>query len=71
MKSRGFVQRALYALGVLVAIGICAAAVALLWILHPLQTEAVTYIVQRAESLMGMFFLLTFYGFGSSADGYH
>ena len=38
-------------------------AVALLWILHPLQTEAVTYIVQRAESLMGMFFLLTFYGF--------
>lgn len=32
MKSRGFVQRALYALAVLVAIGICAAAIALLWI---------------------------------------
>ncbi len=38
-------------------------AVALLWALHPLQTESVTYIVQRAESLMGLFFLLTFYGF--------
>ncbi len=38
-------------------------AVALLWTLHPLQTEAVTYVIQRAESLMGLFFLLTFYGF--------
>jgi tetratricopeptide (TPR) repeat protein len=37
--------------------------IALLWALHPLQTESVTYIVQRAESLMGLFFLLTFYGF--------
>lgn len=34
---------------------------ALLWIVHPLQTGAVTYIVQRCESLMGMFFLLTMY----------
>jgi hypothetical protein len=32
-----------------------ALAVALLWVLHPLQTESVTYIVQRAESLMGLF----------------
>ncbi len=37
--------------------------VALLWTLHPLQTEAVTYIIQRTKSLMGLFFLLTFYGF--------
>ena len=37
--------------------------VALLWTLHPLQTEAVTYIVQRAESLMGLFYLLTLYCF--------
>jgi len=35
----------------------------LLWLLHPLQTEAVTYIVQRAESLMGLFYLLTLYCF--------
>ncbi len=38
-----------------------ALAVSLLWASHPLQTEAVTYIIQRAESLMGLFFLLTFY----------
>jgi len=38
-------------------------AIALLWALHPLQTEAVTYVVQRAESLAGLFFLLTLYGF--------
>jgi tetratricopeptide (TPR) repeat protein len=37
--------------------------VALLWALHPLQTESVTYLVQRAESLMGLFFLLTFYAY--------
>ena len=39
-----------------------ALAVALLWTLHPLQTEAVTYVVQRAESLMGLFYLFTLYG---------
>ena len=38
-------------------------AVALLWTLHPLQTEAVTYVVQRVESLMGLFYLLTLYCF--------
>jgi tetratricopeptide (TPR) repeat protein len=36
-------------------------ACALLWGLHPLQTQAVTYIIQRCESLMALFFLLTFY----------
>ncbi|MCK7475874.1 MAG: DUF6056 family protein [Rhodopseudomonas palustris] len=36
-------------------------ACALLWAIHPLQTESVTYIIQRCESLMGLFFLLTFY----------
>jgi tetratricopeptide (TPR) repeat protein len=43
--------------------GPVAATVALLWVLHPLQTEAVTYIVQRAESLMAFFYLLTLYAF--------
>ncbi len=37
--------------------------IALLWAVHPLQTESVTYIVQRAESLMGLFYLLTLYCF--------
>src|SRR5262245_48805406 len=34
---------------------------AAIWVVHPLQTESVTYIIQRAESLMGLFFLLTLY----------
>ena len=38
-----------------------AAATALLWLLHPLQTSAVSYLVQRVESLMGLFYLLTLY----------
>ena len=37
--------------------------VAILWTVHPLQTEAVTYISQRCESLMGLFYLLTLYTF--------
>ena len=40
-----------------------ALAIALLWTVHPLQTEAVTYVVQRVESLMGLLYLLTLYGF--------
>jgi len=35
--------------------------VALLWAVHPLQTESVTYIVQRAEAIVGLFYLLTLY----------
>ena len=41
---------------------------ALLWTVHPLQTEAVTYVVQRAESLMGLFYLLTIYCFIRGAE---
>src|SRR4051812_12991368 len=37
--------------------------IALLWTVHPLQTESVTYVIQRAESLMALFYLLTLYGF--------
>lgn len=36
---------------------------ALVWALHPLQTETVTVVVQRTESLMGLFYLLTLYAF--------
>ena len=32
-----------------------------LWLIHPLQTESVTYLVQRVESLMGLCYLLTIY----------
>jgi tetratricopeptide (TPR) repeat protein len=38
-----------------------ALAVALIWVVHPLNTESVTYIVQRAESLMALFYILTLY----------
>jgi protein O-mannosyl-transferase len=45
--------------------------VALLWAVHPLQTESVTYVSQRSESLMGLFYLLTLYAFirGAQAPG--
>jgi len=33
-------------------------AIATVWLVHPLQTQCVTYIIQRAEALMGLFFLL-------------
>ena len=45
-----------------------ALAVAVLWTVHPLQTESVTYIVQRAESIMGLFYLLTLYCFIRGAE---
>jgi tetratricopeptide (TPR) repeat protein len=35
--------------------------VALIFVVHPLQTGSVTYIVQRVESLMGLFYLATLY----------
>lgn len=37
--------------------------VALGWALHPVQTEAVTYLAQRSELLMGMFYFATLYCF--------
>ena len=45
-----------------------ALAVALLWTVHPLQTESVTCVVQRTESLMGLFYLLTLYAFIRGAE---
>ncbi len=38
-------------------------AAAALWMLHPVQTQSVTYISQRTESLMGFFYFLTLYAF--------
>ncbi|MDP1793988.1 MAG: hypothetical protein Q8K63_07595, partial [Acidimicrobiales bacterium] len=40
-----------------------ALAAAALWMLHPLQTESVTYVVQRVESLAGLLCLATLYAF--------
>ena len=44
------------------------AVAAALWLLHPLQTESVTYIVQRAESIASLFYLLTLYCFVRSVS---
>ena len=44
-------------------------AIALIWVVHPLQTSAVTYVVQRVESLMGLFYLLTLYCAIRAGDG--
>lgn len=43
-------------------------ATALLWAVHPLSTQAVTYIVQRAELLMALCYLLTLYTFIRALD---
>ncbi len=58
------------------AADLLALAAAGLWLSHPLQTESVTSIVQRTESLVGLCYLLTLYGFvraltpGSAARGW-
>jgi protein O-mannosyl-transferase len=33
----------------------------LIWTVHPIHTGCITYISQRAETIMGMFFVMTFY----------
>jgi len=38
-----------------------ALSVALLWMVHPLLTESVAYIIQRTELLVGLWYLLTLY----------
>lgn len=48
-----------------------ALAVALVWVVHPLQTQSVTYIIQRSESMMGLFYLLTLYCAIRGADSAH
>jgi Flp pilus assembly protein TadD/uncharacterized membrane protein len=42
--------------------------IALIWVVHPLQTESVTYLIQRAETMMGLFYLLTLYCVIRGAD---
>lgn len=43
------------------AAGATAFAAALLWLVHPLQSETINYVVQRTESIMALFYLLTLY----------
>ena len=41
----------------------------LLWLVHPLQTESVTYICQRVESIASFFYLATLFSFVRFATG--
>lgn len=43
--------------------GWLALAAATIWLVHPLNTQAVTYVVQRCESMMGLFFLVAVWCF--------
>ncbi len=44
-------------------------AAAIWWAVHPLQTQAVTYIIQRTEALAAMFYLATLYFAARSRSG--
>jgi tetratricopeptide (TPR) repeat protein len=44
-----------------------ATVIATIWAIHPLQTQAVTYIYQRIESMAGMFCLLSLAAFARAA----
>jgi tetratricopeptide (TPR) repeat protein len=44
-----------------------ALAATLLWAVHPLQTQSVTYIIQRAQVFMGLFQFMTLYCLARSA----
>jgi tetratricopeptide (TPR) repeat protein len=48
-----------------------AMATALVWAVHPLNTEAVTYLTQRSELLMGLSLLVTMYCALRAADSRH
>ena len=50
---------------------VLALAVGAIWTWHPVQTGSVTYLSQRAESLMGLFYLLTLYCFVRACETDH
>lgn len=45
--------------------------IATLWVVHPIQTQAVTYVYQRIESMMAFFFIASFYCFVRSQSSAH
>jgi len=48
---------------------VLAAIIAIVWAVHPLDTQAVTYVYQRIESMTGMFCLLALAAFARAAAG--
>jgi len=73
MVLYGLIRRTLLLPGIPPSLGQRAAPIALasavLWGAHPLTTAAVTYIIQRAESLSALCYLLTLYCLLRSATG--
>ena len=67
----GLVRRtiALLASGAGAASTAVALAIALIWEVHPLETESVTCVIQRNEVMIGLFYLLTLYCFARFAGG--
>ncbi len=63
----GLVRRSFTPAGTPAAEAIAGGA-ALLWALHPLQTESVVCVVQRNELLVALFYLLTLYGLVRSTE---
>lgn len=57
----GVVRRTVFTAGLKSGGTLFAAAISAIWLVHPLHTSAVTYIVQRVESLMGLLLLVTMY----------
>lgn len=49
------------------AASLLAGIAALVWVVHPLHTESVTYVIQRAESLAGLLALATMYAASRAA----
>jgi protein O-mannosyl-transferase len=45
--------------------------IALIWMVHPLQTQSVTYLIQRSEAIAGLFYLLTLYCVIRGLSGEH
>lgn len=50
---------------------LCGAGAALLWGVHPLTSQSVTYICQRYESMMAFFMFGAFYAFIRGTEGRH
>lgn len=48
-----------------------ALAAALVWVVHPLNSESVSYLTERTESMMGFFYLLTLYASVRAATAPH
>jgi Flp pilus assembly protein TadD len=45
--------------------------IALIWMVHPLQTQSVTYLIQRSEAMVGLFYLFALYAVIRGLTGKH